>query len=73
MAFDQTPIGNLAAELMDGLEETFGEDGQIGAVAIVVEVTSEAQGSSVAARYSDPRRHVNLGLLDIARQMLRGQ
>jgi hypothetical protein len=68
MAFDQTPIGTLSAELMEGLEQRYGEDAKIGAVAIIVEILSDEHGSQVASKFSDPRAHVNLGLLEIARQ-----
>jgi hypothetical protein len=72
VAFDQTPIGELSAGLMDDLEKTFGEDGRIGAVALIVEVQSDAHGSQVATKYSDPRLHVNLGLLGVAERSLKG-
>ena len=68
MALDQSPIGKLTADLMDGLEEEFSE-GQIGAVALVVEILS-SDGSHVASRFSDPRIHVNLGLLEVASRSL---
>jgi hypothetical protein len=67
LAFDQRKIGTLTAELMDALESEYGEDAQIGAIALVVEITSPERGSEVATKFSDSRRHVNLGLLEIAR------
>jgi hypothetical protein len=70
MAFDQAPVGNLSAELMEALEATYGEDARIGAVVLIVEVLSEQAGSEVAYRSSDPRKHVNLGLLEVAHQNL---
>ena len=71
MAFDQTKIGTLTAELMDALEGEYAEDSEIGAVALIVEITTPERGSEVATKFSDYRRHVNLGLLEIARGALR--
>ena len=70
MAFDQTLIGNLTAELMEELEARYGETAQIGAVTLIVEVMSEEHGSEISSKFSDPRTHVNLGLLDVARRSL---
>ena len=70
MAFDQSKIGTLAAELMDALEPSFGEKAEIGAVALIVEVISPEHGSQVASKFSDPRLHVNLGLLEVARRSI---
>jgi hypothetical protein len=71
LAFDQTKIGTLTAELMDALEEEYGEDSEIGSMALIVEITTPDRGSEVATKFSDYRRHVNLGLLEIARTALR--
>ena len=54
---------------MDGLDEEF-RDGQIGAVALVVEILTPDDGSHVASRFNDPRIHVNLGLLEVASRSL---
>ena len=69
MPFDQSRIGVLAAELMDDLEERVAE-GEIGAIALVVEVIEADGGFGVATKFSDPRKHVNLGLLEIGRRQL---
>ena len=69
MALDQTPIGTLTAELMEGLEQEF-NDGEIGAVALVVEILTPDDGSHVASKFSDARIHVNLGLLEVASRTL---
>ena len=72
MAFDQAPIGKLTADLMDHLESRYGEDAEIGAAVLIVEVTS-GRGSEITSRSTDPRRHVTLGLLEVARNGLIAQ
>jgi hypothetical protein len=69
MAFDQSKIGRLAADLMDNLERHIEEDAEIGDVCLVVELISE-DGSQVVSQFSNPRAHVNLGLLEVARSTL---
>jgi hypothetical protein len=69
MAFDQSKIGRLAADLMDNLERHIDEDAEIGDVCLVVELISEG-GSQVVSQFSSPRAHVNLGLLEVARSTL---
>jgi hypothetical protein len=69
MAFDQSKIGRLAADLMDNLERHIEEDAEIGDVCLVVELMSEG-GSQVVSQFSNPRAHVNLGLLEVARSTL---
>jgi hypothetical protein len=69
MALDQTPIGKLSAELMDELESNFSEQAKIGAVVLIVEVTDQNQ-SQVVTKVNDPRSHVTLGLMEIARHGL---
>ena len=69
MAFDQSKIGTLAAELMEELESRFTDDARIGDLALVVEVVSPAR-TEIATTYSNTRAHVNLGLLDLARESI---
>lgn len=69
MAFDQSKIGRLAADLMDNLEQHIEEDAEIGDVCLVVELIS-AGGSQVVSQFSSPRAHVNIGLLELARSTL---
>jgi hypothetical protein len=69
MAFDRSKIGKLAAELMDELETQFEEDAEIGDVALVVEITTP-NSSQIATTFSNPRGHVNLGLVDFARESM---
>jgi hypothetical protein len=70
VAFDQSKIGQLAAGLMDQLEPQYGDDAEIGAIALVLEITSSEHGSQIVSTYSDPRTHVNVGLLSVAERML---
>ena len=65
MAIDQAPIGQLTARLMDRLEEDY-DEGQIGAVALIVE-NHVGGGPQVTADFSDPRDYVNVGLLEVIR------
>ena len=64
MPIDQAPIGQLTARLMDRLEAEY-DEGDIGAVALVVEINSPDKGFQVTADFSDPRGHVNVGLLAV--------
>ena len=69
MAIDQAPIGQLTARLIDRLEDEY-DEGEIGAVALVVEITSPDKGNQVTADFSDPRGYVNVGLLEVIRNGL---
>jgi hypothetical protein len=73
VGLDQTKIGQLAAELMDNLEERYGEDAEIGDVVLIVEITSPEHGSQIAMSQTNPRGHVNLGLVEAASHIVRGQ
>ena len=66
MTFDQTKVGQLTADLMENLEERYGDDSEIGDVLLIVEVVGP-HGSEITTQSSTARRHVNLGLLAIAR------
>jgi hypothetical protein len=70
MAFDQTKLGNLAAQVMDQLEQDYGAEAEIGDACLIVEVLS-SRGSEVTVRTTNPRRHVTLGLLDFAQRIVR--
>ena len=71
MAIDQAPIGQLTARLMDRLEAEY-DEGEIGSVALVVDLITP-EGHHITAEFSDPRRHVNVGLLEVMRNgLLRG-
>ena len=64
MAIDQAPIGRLTAQLMDRLEPEF-DEGKIGTVVLIVEIDSPDGEHHVTAEFSDTRRHVNVGLLEL--------
>lgn len=66
MAFDQIKVGQLTADLMENLEERYGDDAEIGDVLLIVEVTGP-HGSEITTQSSSARRHVNLGLLEVAK------
>jgi hypothetical protein len=71
MAIDQAPIGQLTARLMDRLEAEY-DEGEIGSVALIVEIDSPEHGYQVTADFSDPRGHVNVGLLEVIRNGVLG-
>jgi hypothetical protein len=70
MPFDQTKVGRLTAELMENLEERYSEDSEIGDVCLIVEVVGP-HGSEITTQCSSARGHVNVGLLEMARQSFR--
>ena len=65
---DQEDIGKLAAVLMDDIDQHFGEGTEIGAVCLIVEVRTPDGGSAVISKFTDPRLHVVLGMLEVAKQ-----
>ncbi|MGI8579962.1 MAG: hypothetical protein ACR2K9_05385 [Solirubrobacteraceae bacterium] len=71
MSLDQTNIGRLTAELMDRLEQEYGEDCSIGDAVLVTEVVGP-DGTAVTMQATSNRTHVNLGLLEVGRQALLG-
>ncbi len=71
MPIDQWKIGQIAQELMAEIEESTGDQGEIGAVCLIVEVTTPDGVSSVHTRSSEGRAHIQLGLLEIARMGIR--
>jgi GTP-sensing pleiotropic transcriptional regulator CodY len=54
---------------MEELESQISE-GEIGAIALIVEVIDQEHGSRIATKFSDGRIHVNVGLLEVARRRL---
>ena len=66
MAIDQAPIGQLTARLMDRLEAEY-DEGEIGAVVLIVDLVSPEHGHQVTADFSDQSSHVNVGLLEVIR------
>ena len=70
MPLDQTPIGTLAAALMDQIEQAMGDDGTIGSVGLIVEANSSDGASQIFTMFNDARIHVRLGMLDFARAVV---
>jgi hypothetical protein len=71
MAIDQAPIGRLTARLMDRLEREY-DEGEIGSVVLIVDLVSPVYGHRVTADFSDPRSHVNVGLLEVTKHAVLG-
>ena len=71
MAFDQTRVGQLTSELMDRLDNEFDEDCHFGDLLLIAEVLGP-HGSTITLQMSQPRKHVNLGLLKIAERIVGG-
>jgi hypothetical protein len=57
---------------MDKLEDQY-EEGEIGQVALIVEIVSPQHGHQITAEFSDGRDHVNIGLLEVIRNSLLGR
>jgi hypothetical protein len=72
MAFDQTKVGQLTTDLMDRLDDEYGEDCEIGDLILVAEILGP-HGSAVTLQLSQMRKHVNLGLLAMAERVLDGR
>jgi hypothetical protein len=66
MPFDQTKVGRLTADLMENLEQRYSDESEIGDVCLIVEVVGP-HGSEITTQSSSGRRHVNVGLLEVAR------
>jgi hypothetical protein len=73
-------IGNLAADLMERLDDTSslaeGETAEVGVVAVVAEVTVHEPGgpgrTHVTYRCSDPRHWIQAGLFEQAKRATQG-
>ena len=70
MPLDQRPIGELAAALMDRIEQAMGGEGTIGSVGLIVEVNTADGGSQIFTTFNDARIHVRLGMLEFARAVV---
>jgi len=70
MPLDQTPIGHLAAQLMEEIEQVTSDSGEIGTVCVIVEATTPDGQSRLFAKFSDPRIHVQLGILEMTRLLV---
>jgi len=68
---DRSPIGVLAAQLMDEIETAMGDDeGAIGAVGLIVEANTANGESRIFTMFNDTRVHVRLGMLEFARAVV---
>jgi hypothetical protein len=70
MPLDQTAIGTLAAALMDEIEQATGDEGEIGAVCLIVEANTPDRQSRIFTRFNDMRIHIRLGMLEVARTVV---
>jgi hypothetical protein len=64
MSIDQKAIGVVAAQLMEKLEQKYGEDATIDTVAILVAVDQPAQTTVEFAFSEGTAVHVGIGLLE---------
>ena len=69
MAFDQSRIAQLTAQLMDSLDAQYGEECEFGDLVIVTEVLG-SHGSHVITHSDQARKHATLGLLEMAERSL---
>jgi len=67
MPLDQSPIGHLAAQLMEELERATDDNGSIGAVCLIVEVNTPDGTSRMHIKFNDARNHIQLGMLELGR------
>jgi hypothetical protein len=72
MAIDQAAVGTVAAELMEELAESYGEDATIDTVAVVVSVThAGGAATNVHSKVSESTPvHVAIGLLEYVSRAL---
>jgi hypothetical protein len=74
LSIDTSVVGRLAAETMETVEQQFGEEAEVGAVAMVVEVRHvDENGDEVTAitcTSSDRRSWVQYGLLKFAAKLV---
>lgn len=71
MTVDTHPIGNLVAEVMDEIEETYGDDASLGIFAIVAEINideDDGPGTTcIIYRCNDNRTWIQSGLFEEAK------
>ena len=66
MAIDQARVGEVAAQMMDTLEQQYGEDAEITDVMLIAAVDYDDNGATTTVHYSSSPgmpTHVALGLL----------
>ncbi len=73
MAFDASKVGQHIAQQMEALEESFGEDAEIGEICTVVEVRvpqgNDTFESQVRVRFTG-HPFTAIGLLEVARNSM---
>ena len=72
MAIDQAAVGTVAAQLMEQLGDSYGEDAEIDSVAVVVSVTHDGgTATDVHSKFSENTPvHVALGLMEFVSRAL---
>ena len=71
MAIDQAQVGAVAAQLMEELENTYGDDASIENVALIVAVRHSGGQTGVHFRFTDQTSpHAAIGLLEFASRAL---
>lgn len=74
MSLDVTPLGELAAEVMERIEREYGDEATVGICAVVVEVDVPSDDpedpgfTEILYRCTDQRRWVQAGLFDAAKR-----
>jgi len=71
MTVDTHPIGQLIADVMETLEQTYGENAELGIFAIVAEINIEDEDSPgvthIIYRCNDNRTWIQAGLFEAAK------
>ncbi|MBV9453482.1 MAG: hypothetical protein JOZ19_05100 [Rubrobacter sp.] len=72
MPIDPSKVGEVAAELMDILETTYGEDAEISAVMLITAVTHENGTKTTVHHNASPGMpvHEGLGLLMFVQSLI---
>jgi hypothetical protein len=73
MAIDQSKIGTVAAQLMEQLEDAYGDEASIDTVMIIVAVDRGEGSEDVVHRAASPGTpaHVGIGLLTVVLDSIR--
>jgi hypothetical protein len=62
MAFDQTRVGQMTAQLMEGLDQIYTDECELGDLLLIAEVIGP-HGSNIHHHATNPRLHANIGLI----------
>ncbi len=73
MALDQSKLGIVAAQLMEQLEQTYGDEASLGTVAVIAEVDHGDQNTIHYAFSESTPKHVGVGLLVTATDAIRAR